>query len=54
MNVSRTCGHATYPALSLAQQREQFTSMNKVHDHIQIHCILERSPEVDDERMGYG
>ena len=35
--------------LRLSQQTEQLSSSDKVHDHIQIVHILERSPQVDQE-----
>jgi len=54
MGASRQGEQETYPALSLAQQREQFASMHKVHDHIQIGRVLERPPEVDDKRVRDG
>ena len=33
------------------QQRKEFPTRNKVHDHVQVGRVLEGAPKVDDERM---
>lgn len=39
--------------LGFAQQTEQLTALNKVHDHVQILGILEGAPKSDEEGMLY-
>jgi len=37
--------------LTLPQQTEQLSTSHKVHHHVQVLGVAERSPEVDEERM---
>lgn len=37
--------------LRLAQQTEELTTLDKVHDHVQVLGVLESTPERDQERM---
>jgi len=40
-------------ALRLAEEGEEFTTLDEIHDHVEVFRILESSPEVDKERMPY-
>jgi hypothetical protein len=37
--------------LALAQQAEQFSSGNEIHDHVKVVHILKSAPKVDEERV---
>lgn len=39
--------------LTLAQQTKELASSHKIHHHVQVVDVLERSPEVDEERVSY-
>ena len=48
---SETTEHCATTYLGLAQQTEKFTTLYKVHDHIQVARILPGTPESDQEWM---
>jgi hypothetical protein len=37
--------------LGFSEETEQFTSLNEIHDHVQVLRILKRAPERDEEWM---
>lgn len=39
--------------LTLPQQTEQLSASDKVHDHVEVLRVLERAPQVDEERVAH-